>query len=54
MKSLFFFTLSFLLFSLDVSLASAQTLSALGLPAITASDIDGGGQHIRCHSKFYY
>src|SRR6056300_651178 len=43
MRSLFYFTLSFLLFSLDVSLASAQTLSALGLPAITASDIDGGG-----------
>jgi flagellar biosynthetic protein FliP len=43
MKSLFYFTLSFLLFSLSVSLASAQSLSALGLPAITASDIDGGG-----------
>jgi hypothetical protein len=55
MKSLFYFTLSFLLFSLDVSLASAQSLSALGLPGnYLHQTLTVVEQHIRCHSKSYY
>jgi flagellar biosynthetic protein FliP len=43
MKSQYYFTISFLLFILDGNVASAQSLTAFGLPAITTSDIDGGG-----------